>query len=320
LQEILRNIEEDFSLDEIVTLQSLLGKIKQSKEDELRGAETLFKFSEDYLKMVKHTFSEKYVASVKTTFNHMINFFGDECLLIEIKPKDAEVFKQRLMESAPNGYPVYIRNLKAAFNKALLWEMISINPFERIEIRKNQVRKPEFINKNELMTILEQVDNPTLNKLYLFAFYTGARLSECVLLKWRNIDVKESLIIIGDDEFVTKSKKVREIPIGEAIKDFLVHGNKKSKDKNSYVFPKSNGFPFRKEYVSKIFKKAVISSAINKNIHFHSLRHSFASNLVLEGAPITVVSELMGHSSILVTQIYSHNDLSALRSAIGRFN
>jgi site-specific recombinase XerD len=320
LQEILRNIEEDFSLDEIVTLQSLLGKIKQSKEDELRGAETLFKFSEDYLKMVTHTFSEKYVASVKTTFNHMINFFGDECLLIEIKPKDAEVFKQRLMESAPNGYPVYIRNLKAAFNKALLWEMISINPFERIEIRKNQVRKPEFINKNELMTILEQVDNPTLNKLYLFAFYTGARLSECVLLKWRNIDVKESLIIIGDDEFVTKSKKVREIPIGEAIKDFLVHGNKKSKDKNSYVFPKSNGFPFRKEYVSKIFKKAVISSAINKNIHFHSLRHSFATNLVLAGAPITVVSELMGHSSILVTQIYSHSDLSAMRSAVARFN
>ena len=320
MQEILKNIEEDCSLDEIVKLQSLLGKIKQSKEDGLRESETLFKFSEDYLAMIKHTFSEKYLSSVQTTFNHLINFFGDECLLIDIKPKDAEVFKQRLMESAPNGYPVYLRNLKAAFNKALLWEMSSINPFERIEIKKKQVGKPEFINKNELMTILEQVDNPTLKKLYLFAFYTGARLSECVLLKWRNIDVKESLIIIGDDEFVTKSKKVREIPIGKAIKDFLVHGNKKSKDKNSYVFPKSNGFPFRKEYVSKIFKKAVISSAINKNIHFHSLRHSFASNLVLEGAPITVVSELMGHSSILVTQIYSHNDLSALRSAIARFN
>ena len=60
--QIIKNIKEDFSLDEIVTLQSLLGQIKQSKEDELRGSETLFKFSEDYLKMVKHTFSEKYEA------------------------------------------------------------------------------------------------------------------------------------------------------------------------------------------------------------------------------------------------------------------
>lgn len=320
MQEIIKNIREDFSLDEIVKLQSLLGKIKQSKEVELRGSETLFKFSEDYLRMVKHTFSEKYVTSVKTTFNHLINFFGDECLLAAIKPKDAELFKQHLMKSAPRGYPVYIRNLKAAFNKALLWEMISINPFERIEIKKKQVAKPEFINKSELSTILEQVNNQTLNKLFLFAFYTGARLSECVLLKWKNIDIKELLIIIGDDEFVTKSKKVRVIPIVEEIKGFLVQGFIKSKDKSSYVFPKSNGFPFRKEYVSKIFKKAVISSAINKNIHFHSLRHSFASNLVLAGAPITVVSELMGHSSILVTQIYSHNDLSAIRSAMSRLN
>jgi site-specific recombinase XerD len=320
LQEIIKNIKEDFSLDEIVTLQSLLDKIKQSKEDELRGSETLFKFSEDYLKMVKHTFSEKYVASVKTTFNHMINFFGDECLLIEIKPKDAEVFKQRLMESAPNGYPVYLRNLKAAFNRALTWDLISINPFTKIDIRKNQIQKPDFINRSELYQIMEHVKNHKLTKLCIFAFFTGARLGECVSLKWRNIDTKESLIVIGDDEFETKNKKVRMIPIANDIKDFLINGHLLTNDKNSLIFSKSNGFPFRKEYVSKIFKKAVIESGINKKIHFHSLRHSFASNLVLAGAPITVVSELMGHSSILVTQIYSHNDLSSLRYAVSKFN
>jgi integrase/recombinase XerD len=320
LQEIIKNIKEDFSLDEIVTLQSLLGQIKQSKEDELRGSETLFKFSEDYLKMVKHTFSEKYGASVKTTFNHLINFFSDECLLIDIKPIDAELFKQRLMESAPNGYPVYLRNLKAAFNKALLWEMISINPFTKIDIRKNQIQKPDFINRSELYQILEHVKNHKLTKLYIFAFFTGARLGECVSLRWRNIDTKESLIVIGDDEFETKNKKVRMIPIADEIKDFLINGHLLNNDKNSLIFSKSNGFPFRREYVSKIFKKAVIESGINKKIHFHSLRHSFASNLVLAGAPITVVSELMGHSSILVTQIYSHSDLSAMRSAVARFN
>jgi len=100
LREILRNIEEDFSLDEINKLQSLLGKIKQSKEHELRDSETLFKFSEDYLKMVKHTFSEKYLSSVKTTFTHLMKFFGEDCLLVTIKTKELDELIPRIYDVA----------------------------------------------------------------------------------------------------------------------------------------------------------------------------------------------------------------------------
>ncbi|MCZ6702894.1 MAG: tyrosine-type recombinase/integrase [Ignavibacteria bacterium] len=320
MQEILRNIEEDFSLEEIIRLQSLLNNIKLTKEEELKESETVFKFSIDYLKMIEYTFSEKYYSSIQTTFNHLIKFFGEDCLVVSIRPKDAESFKQHIMKSAPKGYLVYLRNLKAAFNRALTWELISINPFAKIDIKKNQKRKPDFINCSELHQILGNVKNHKLKKLYVFAFYTGSRLGECVSLKWKNIDSKESLIVIGDDDFVTKSKKVRTIPIANEIQDFLMAGYSITKNKNSYIFSKSNGFPFRKEYISKIFKKAVIDSGINKKIHFHSLRHSFATNLVLAGAPITVVSELMGHSSILVTQIYAHTDLSAMRTAVAKFN
>ena len=320
MQEIIKNIEEDFSLDEIVRLQSLLGKIKQSKEDELRGSETLFKLSEDYLKMVRYTFSEKYLTSVKTTFNHLMKFFGEDCLLVTIKSKDAESFKQYIMKLAPNGYQVYLRNLKAAFNKALRWEMIPFNPFATVVMKKRQLIKPEYINKEELTTILEHVCNETLKKIYSFAFFTGARLGECVQIKWKNIDLKESLITIGDKDLITKSRRVRVIPLVKEIQDYLYRDAKNAIEKDSFIFSKSNGFPYRKEYVSKMFKKAVINSGIKKSIHFHSLRHSFASNLVSAGAPITAVSELMGHSSIMVTQIYSHTDLSAMRSAIAKFN
>jgi site-specific recombinase XerD len=320
LDEIIKNIEEELSIDEIAKLQSILIKIKQSKEQELSKSETLYKFSIDYLKMVENTFSEKYYTSIQTSFNHLISFFGNECLIIDIKPRVAETFKHFLMKTAPNGYLVYIRNLKAAFNRALTWELISINPFAKMEMRKRQAKKPEFINKQELDQILRYVKNEKIKQLYLFAFFTGARLSESVNLRWKNINMDNLLITIGDDEFVTKNKKIRVIPIAKPLEGFLRKGYQRQKDKNNYVFCKSNGFPFRKEYISKIFKKAVIDSGIEKDIHFHSLRHSFASNLVLAGSPITVVSELLGHSSILVTQIYSHTNLDSLRAAVGKFN
>ena len=270
--------------------------------------------------MIENTFSEKYYASVKTSFNHLIGYFGQDCLITDIKPRVAETFKQYLMESAPNGYLVYIRSLKAAFNRALTWELISVNPFARMEMKKRQVKKPEFIVREELDQILNNVASRKLRELYLFAFYSGARLSECINLKWKNIDVQKLLITIGDDEFVTKNKKTRVIPIAKPLEEFLVSGCQRRKNKNAYVFCKSSGYHFRKEYVSKIFKKAVISSGIDKDIHFHSLRHSFASNLVLAGTPITVVSELLGHSSILVTQIYSHTNVDSLRAAVSKFN
>ena len=164
-------LEQLPSLEEIIRLQALLNNIKLTKEEELKESETAFKFSIEYLKMVEHTFSEKYYTSIQTTFKHLLHFFGEDCLLVSIKPKDAESFKHHIMNLAPKGYPVYIRNLKAAFNKALNWEMISVNPFAKIDIKKNQIRKPDFINRSELYQILENVKNHKLKKLYISVIY-----------------------------------------------------------------------------------------------------------------------------------------------------
>ncbi|MCZ6704075.1 MAG: phage integrase SAM-like domain-containing protein, partial [Ignavibacteria bacterium] len=144
MQELLKNINEDFNLEEIIRLQSLLNNIKLTKEEELKESETVFKFSIEYLRMVEHTFSEKYYTSIQTTFNHLLHFFGEGRLIVSIRSKDAESFKQYIMKFAPKGYPVYLRNLKAAFNRALNWNLISINPFTKIDIKKNQIRKPDF--------------------------------------------------------------------------------------------------------------------------------------------------------------------------------
>ena len=92
------------------------------------------------------------------------------------------------------------------------------------------------------------------------------------------------------------------------------------KKKDEYVFSKGNGFPFNRDYISRYFKKSVRKAGLTEELHFHSLRHSFASNLAIRGVPIITIKELLGHSSIVTTQIYSHSDIESLQKAVGKFN
>ena len=117
----------------------------------------------------------------------------------------------------------------------------------------------------------------------------------------------------------TKNKKTRTVPICEELWNFLnsIKGNKKVSD---FVFSKSNGFPFNRDYVSRCFKRAVRAAGLDEDLHLYSLRHSTATNLALKGVPLVVIKELLGHSSIVTTQIYSHADLDSLQKAVGKFD
>ena len=107
---------------------------------------------------------------------------------------------------------------------------------------------------------------------------------------------------------MNKGKKDRIIPMTSVVKDI---SNLRSKvvthvDNEEYIFTRIPCVKLNEDYVSGKFKKAVRISKLSERIHFHTLRHSFASILVQKGASIYVVKELMGHSDISTTQIYSH--------------
>jgi integrase len=82
------------------------------------------------------------------------------------------------------------------------------------------------------------------------------------------------------------------------------------------VFGKVNGMAYTGDYFSKRFKRACMSAGISDSIHFHSLRHSFASNLAQKGVSLYVIKELLGHSSISTTEIYAHLNVDTLREAV----
>ncbi len=152
----------------------------------------------------------------------------------------------------------------------------------------------------------------------MVCFYTGIRLGEAVNLRWRNISIEQKLLTIGDNEFTTKNATQRIIPLCNQVMEVLRQSPVRKPD--SFVFSKSNGFPFRKEYVSKKFKNISRKAGFDEEIHFHSLRHSFASNLAMKGVPIVAIKDLLGHSSIVTTQIYSHSNVDSLVGAIAKFD
>jgi site-specific recombinase XerD len=138
------------------------------------------------------------------------------------------------------------------------------------------------------------------------------------------VNLSTRIITVGDAEFTTKGRNQRYIPICEEVALILTF-SLREKEKiipigNSYVFCKANGDAFTGDYISKTFKKACREAGIDKDIHFHSLRHSFASNLVQKGVNLYTIKELLGHSSISTTEIYAHLNMDALKEAIRTFD
>lgn len=318
VENLIQHIENDYSLDDINKLHELLISIKKQKQEKLSSSPTIENFYTEYIEYIKNTLSASYLRSVKLSLKILMEDFGKDKKLSEISVKDAEDFKIRRIASAPKGYAVYLRTLRAAFNIAADWDLVPSNPFAKIKFRKTQKIKPTYLTEEQFNKIVPLTTNPDLKKLFIFCFYTGIRLSEAVNLRWRNINVEQKLLTIGDNEFTTKNARQRIIPLCNQV--MAVFGQNPLGKSDSFVFSKSNGFPFRKEYVSKKFKEITRRAGLDEEVHFHSLRHSFASNLAMKGVPIIAIKDLLGHSSIVTTQIYSHSNVDSLVGAIAKFN
>ena len=190
-----------------------------------------------------------------------------------------------------------------------------------IKTPKIGIKLPNYLTIEEVDKLLSIPDINTFkglrDKTMLEIMYScGLRVSELISLKKKDINIKNSFIrIIG------KGNKERIIPIGEIALEYL---NKyfellsySPKINNSkYVFINKNGLSLTRQYFFKIIKYYSIKANINKNISPHTLRHSFATHLLENGAPLIAVKNLLGHESINTTQIYTHVNERKLVSVI----
>jgi site-specific recombinase XerD len=278
----------------------------------------LSKFKEEYVDYVKPTKSISYVRSIKLSFKMLIAFTGD-LPLSKLELLTIDKFITYTFARTPRGASLYYRTLKAAFSKAVLWNYLSENPLKKIKSPKVAKAFPVFISETELQLILEKTKEKYLIDLFITAFYTGMRLGELVNMKWSWVDLKQNQITVKCSEFfTTKSKKERIIPFNTNLKTIFVNRFPKvfSINNDEYVFSKLPRIKFNEDYISKRFKALTQVARLDERIHFHTLRHSFASLLVQRGVSLYVVKELLGHEALSTTQIYSHLQPQNLRDAV----
>ncbi len=279
---------------------------------------SLKNFQNEYLEYVKINFSKSYFVTVEVSFRLLINEIGD-IPLNKISYPQLDKFFTVTFNRTKEGARTYLIALKSAFNKAIKWEYINDNIFTQVRLPKIPKHLPATINHTELMNIIQNTTNIDLQDIYLTGFHTGMRLSEIINLKWININLDERRIIIRNtDSFTTKNKKERVIPINDTLFRVLSNKTKNIVNLNSdyYIFSKCDGVPYLKDYISKNFKKVIRKLEMNDRIHFHSLRHSAASNMVQAGVSLYVVKEILGHEDLSTTQIYSHLNKENLISAV----
>ena len=203
--------------------------------------------------------------------------------------------------------------------------ILAENPAQDLETPKQGKRMPKYLTLEESHKLLDIASNEdNRNHERDFAITTlflncGMRLSELVGININDIDFAEcKMTVIG------KGNKERLVPIGEkALKLLRLYiRNHRSKLQKidpkceDYIFLNHRGKKLTRQYVFQAIKDIAKKAGIKKNIHPHILRHSFATALIKGGANLIAVKEMMGHSSVVSTEIYTHLDTLHLRETL----
>ncbi|MCY9806875.1 tyrosine recombinase XerC [Lentilactobacillus senioris] len=195
-------------------------------------------------------------------------------------------------------------------------EEISINPFEFVQLKKHNNQLPRFFYQNELQELFQAAE---LNKdpqmrlrdqaLLEVLYGTGIRVSECAGLTTQTVDLQQKVMLIQG-----KGNKQRYVPFGryaqEALQNYYADSRRPVMTKNDQhhqaVFINHRGTALTARGIEYVLDQIVKRSSLTTSIHPHMLRHTYATDLLNNGADLRTVQELLGHSSLSSTQLYTH--------------
>jgi integrase/recombinase XerD len=278
-------------------------------------------FLKEYLAHIKleKNLSKNTVSSYKNDITAFISYLknnGKDDPSI-ISSNDISGFFKTLNELGLSGSSSarYFSSLKGFFLYLLKNKYILKNPIEKITAPKIAKRLPGVLDVNEIDKILSGPDvNDKLglrDKAMLELFYAcGTRVSELIDLKVNDLFFDDEIIRVFG-----KGSKERLIPLGSSainwVGEYLIKSRpllmKKSKSENN-LFLNSRGSKLSRMGVWKIIDRYVKEAGIEKDVHPHTFRHSFATHLLEGGADLRAVQEMLGHADISTTQIYTHVD------------
>lgn len=230
--------------------------------------------------------------------------------LISLKKEDIKNFLDNV-EATPRTKAHYLTVFNSFYKYLVFMDKIKSNPCDGIKAPKLEKKLPTYLTNEEIAKLFNiRLTKPVdyRNKAILEVMYaTGARISEVINLELNQIDFEECIIRV-----VGKGKKERIIPLDDVAIEALdnyINNYRPFLIKNetcNYVFLNKNGEKISRQMIFKILKSLANKAGIAKEISPHTLRHSFASNLLNNGADLRVIQELLGHENLETTEIYSH--------------
>lgn len=278
-------------------------------------------FLKDYLALLKveKNLTKNTISSYKNDLNVFLKYMEDIGIkdLSEISSENISSFFLSLKNLGLNerSSARYFSSIRGFFKYLIKNDYLESSPIEKMKAPKISRKLPSVLSVDEINLLLNSPSTEDKfgirDKAILEVFYAcGLRVSELINLKIVDLFLNENLIKVFG-----KGRKERLVPIGSTaiacIENYLLQSRpflKKNLQSENYLFLNNRGKKFSRMGIWKIVKRYVEMSNIKKEIHPHTFRHSFATHLIEGGADLRSVQEMLGHSDISTTQIYTHID------------
>jgi len=247
----------------------------------------------------------------------------------DIKLQDLQLLLKQFtdLEIAPTTQRRMISGWRMFFHMLVIEDAIKESPADLLDLPIRPHHLPDVLNDDEVTLIQQTFDRSTpdgeRNYTIVEVLYgCGLRVSELVNLKLSNIYVDEQYL-----QVIGKGDKERWVPINERALELMlsyIHNVRSHMSvmpgEDKYVFLNRRGHHLTRQMVFIMLRNAVAAAGIKKKVSPHSLRHSFATELVENGADLRAVQEMLGHESISTTEIYTHLTRDTLRITIAAFH
>jgi integrase len=294
----------------------------QRKEEEKYRAMTLAQFWDEYY--LDHAATNKSLNSVQTEksyYKNWINPHLGEKQLVSIAPLDLERIKKGMLDTgrAPRSVQYCLAIIRQIFKYANTMGLFQGEPpTAKVKTPKFDNKRLRFLSQDEAATLLKALAEKSqqLHDIALLSLHCGLRASEIFRLTWDCVDFERETLTLKN----TKSVRSRIAYMTPDIKDMLKAQREKSTTNHIFV---DRWHKRQIKEVSNVFFNVVASLGLNNNVEdprdrvcFHTLRHTFASWLVQGGTDLYTVKELMGHSTLAMTERYSHLGPNNMRTAV----
>lgn len=251
------------------------------------------------------------------TTDHATLFYS-ELLKEKIDPKGST---DRVLKANPKTINFYISTAKAFFNQEYVKGHIRKSPMLHIKNLRVEKKKPDYYSVDELKSFFDQSMPDAFRDAFMGLLFTGMRYAELANLTWEDVDFHRQLIYIRSKaDFKTKTTNgERAIPMNVVVNELLrkIFYSKRS---DKYVFVGTQGLKLRERRMLDTCKKIAADAKIESRAFLHKFRHTYATMLIHQGVSIQNIKELLGHWSVVETEVYAHNKSDHLHPDVSKLN